>query len=80
MTKEVINKIIFHLTKEEQEVLQKAYLILNEIGETCKCNSDGEFFSGANEMELFDDLYCAINTIQDYVWRRWNFYKEFRNR
>lgn len=67
MMKEVVNKTIFHLTQEEQEVLQKAYLILNEIGETCECNSDGEFFSGANEMALFEDLYSAITTIQDYI-------------
>lgn len=66
MTKEVVNKTIFHLTQEEKNTLMRAYAILEEISNVILENDDkAEFFASPKEIDLFDDLWCVLDRIHD---------------
>lgn len=58
------------LTNEEEDVLQKAIDILDDI--TCKIsdNDDIDYYVNDELMDCFDNLYTDMNRIENFVMRK----------
>lgn len=58
------------LTNEEEDALQKALHILDEI--TCQIsdNDDIDYYVNDELMDCFDNLYTDMNKIENFIMRK----------